>query len=1095
MSGHTHTVDLAEWNEFNSGVLDAEESWTEPLNPGTNTALICSDFIHKPAVSKIGHSRTIIHFDIDCFYAQVEMLRNPELQNKPLGIQQKNIVVTTNYIARQCGVPKSTYVSDAKKICPDLVLVCGEDLTSYRQMSYRISQFLQKYTPCVERLGFDENFLDASKLVVMRLQDGAYKEEFVGHVYHGNCQGIDRSHCQCGCELRLQIGSQIAAEIREDLHKELGITSCAGIGHNKLLAKLVAGTHKPNQQTTLLPHSALDLVSSFSSVVSIPGIGYKTSYRLNALGISSVVDLQAADKKVLVKEFGPLMAQLMDQLSCGVDDSLVVAYSQPQTLSDEDAFKCCKDIADAEQRIRELTTNLLKRIAEDGRIPQTVRLTIRRVPNKYHRETRQCPVPSGIFTKFLQSGVAEAVVEQLMPILMNLFSKLVDPSKAFHLTLIGVCFAKMKSADEQGSIDTFFTKADSLSQCAESNAVTNKTIDNQPESKCQWNSKSSLAKQECKIKPEAKIKTMKHFFAKANIEAHSASPEKHNTAGWKTSQESPSHRSAFSLAVSDAPLAVSDAPLSVTDVPLKTVLPAITDVPLTTVLPAITDVPMTTVSPAVTDILLTSMSSAITDARLAVIDAFERSLTPDCITRQTTNINLNSLQPESKDCSTDFPKTQQDLKAVVTNSHTGYTEVMSAVLNSNGEIDSTQEYCLQKLLSAGIDVKTIVELPLEIQNEVLLQYGIYVEDLPQGRRFVHISSKARTRSNKAPKLASDKVRSVSGAKDKRSTKRSLELSGVDADVSDRNSKHMKMVCTDDGNSNNESFFRVTLPEIREQSRAAETVCEKSDVRESLSCVVRGEQQDLEITAAGHSSTITQEKVRTNNVNIFSLCSSISRSPDKQSHCVGVSKLVQRESDDTSGLPNKESNFVKILQLPSKDIDYIDICHLPGKESCCTDISHLSDNEFACVLPGQHNKAVPNEDRGRCIMRSGLQSSSRLASYSSVECQEPAPVAITPPGYIPSQPGSKISTPSNLRKGHQNKLPDSVDSEVFSSLPSNIRGEIMAHAVMGTLDSAGCQHVKLGPLEHNRNMKQSKNSKNKNQNSLLTYFKRNNTEPK
>lgn len=51
------------------------------------------------------------------------------------------------------------------------------------------TEFLQKYTPCVERLGFDENFIDASELVDMRLQDGAYKEEFVGHVYHENCEG------------------------------------------------------------------------------------------------------------------------------------------------------------------------------------------------------------------------------------------------------------------------------------------------------------------------------------------------------------------------------------------------------------------------------------------------------------------------------------------------------------------------------------------------------------------------------------------------------------------------------------------------------------------------------------------------------------------------------------------------------------------------------------------------------------------------------------------------------------------------------------------------------------------------------------------
>lgn len=85
------------------------------------------------------HRRTIVHIDVDCFYAQVEMIRNPTLRDKPLGIQQKNIVVTCNYVARKYGVTKLMYIKDAKEKCPQLVLVSGEDLTNYRNMSYKIS--------------------------------------------------------------------------------------------------------------------------------------------------------------------------------------------------------------------------------------------------------------------------------------------------------------------------------------------------------------------------------------------------------------------------------------------------------------------------------------------------------------------------------------------------------------------------------------------------------------------------------------------------------------------------------------------------------------------------------------------------------------------------------------------------------------------------------------------------------------------------------------------------------------------------------------------------------------------------------------------
>ena len=83
------------------------------------------------------HSRCIIHLDVDCFYAQVEMISEPSLTDKPLGIQQKNIVVTCNYVARARGVGKCMYISEAVKVCPDLVLVNGEDLAHYRKVMQR----------------------------------------------------------------------------------------------------------------------------------------------------------------------------------------------------------------------------------------------------------------------------------------------------------------------------------------------------------------------------------------------------------------------------------------------------------------------------------------------------------------------------------------------------------------------------------------------------------------------------------------------------------------------------------------------------------------------------------------------------------------------------------------------------------------------------------------------------------------------------------------------------------------------------------------------------------------------------------------------
>lgn len=91
--------------------------------------------------------------------------------------------------------------------------------------------------------------------------------------------GTESSHpCHCGCHRRLAIGSHIAMEMRQQLHQELGITSCAGVAHNKLLAKLVGEKHKPNDQTTLFPGNAERLMLNLEKVRKIPGEMYKQTY-------------------------------------------------------------------------------------------------------------------------------------------------------------------------------------------------------------------------------------------------------------------------------------------------------------------------------------------------------------------------------------------------------------------------------------------------------------------------------------------------------------------------------------------------------------------------------------------------------------------------------------------------------------------------------------------------------------------------------------------------------------------------------------------------------------------------------------------------
>uniref|UniRef100_A0A7N5JSV1 DNA polymerase iota n=1 Tax=Ailuropoda melanoleuca TaxID=9646 RepID=A0A7N5JSV1_AILME len=324
-------------------------------------------------------SRVIVHVDLDCFYAQVEMISNPELKGKPLGVQQKYLVVTCNYEARKLGVKKLMNVRDAKEKCPQLVLVNGEDLTRYREMSYKVTELLEEFSPVVERLGFDENFVDLTEMVEKRLQQLQSDElsalTVSGHVYNNQC------------------------------------------------------------------------------------IGYKTAKRLEALGISSVRDLQTFSPKILEKELGISVAQRIQKLSFGEDNSPVTPSGPPQSFSEEDSFKKCSSEVEAKNKVEELLASLLNRVCQDGRKPHTIRLVIRRYSSENHcsRESRQCPIPSHLIQK-LGTGNCD-VMTPMVDILMKLFRNMVNVKMPFHLTLLSVCLCNLKTLNtpKKGTIDYYLT--------------------------------------------------------------------------------------------------------------------------------------------------------------------------------------------------------------------------------------------------------------------------------------------------------------------------------------------------------------------------------------------------------------------------------------------------------------------------------------------------------------------------------------------------------------------------------------------------------------------------------------------------------------
>lgn len=387
------------------------------------------------------HSRTIVHIDLDCFYAQVEMIKNPKLRQVPLGIQQKQIVVTSNYVAREMGIKKCMMVTDACKICPNLVLVKGEDLYDYRQMSAKVTSCLQKFSNLVEKLGLDENFIDISALVSERLTNSKENIKPVGHVYSAD------ENCDCGCVERLNIGSVIASEMRECLKKELEITSCAGIAHNKLIAKLGGAVNKPNQQTVVYPSSATQLLFNLPDVRSIPGIGQAVADNLKLLKVRTVPELQECPLEKLEKLFGTEKAKVIMNLSFGKDATAVKSTGKPLSIGLEDSCRSISVETEIKDKFLQLLNRLMLLVNEDGRIPRTIKVTVRKFDTSRKtslREQRQCNISPSFFTTKHFLKLSQSSEEKIMTVIMRLFHKLVDINKPFHITLLGLAFTKFQ---------------------------------------------------------------------------------------------------------------------------------------------------------------------------------------------------------------------------------------------------------------------------------------------------------------------------------------------------------------------------------------------------------------------------------------------------------------------------------------------------------------------------------------------------------------------------------------------------------------------------------------------------------------------------
>jgi DNA polymerase-4 len=241
--------------------------------------------------------RKIIHLDMDCFYAAVEMREHPELAGRPIAVgggSKRGVVTTCNYEARKFGVRSAMPGFLAREKCPNLVfLPVRFDL--YRAASAIVRQILLSYTPLVEPLSLDEAYLDVT--------------------------GLDR------------YAWDIAKEIRKRIFEETKLTGSAGIAPNKMLAKIASDWRKPNGQFAITPDQVEVFVRDLP-VRKIWGVGPKSAEKFEQQGIRTCGDLQKIELPELVRRHGK-WGQELYQLCRGMDDRPVEPNRIRKSLSNE----------------------------------------------------------------------------------------------------------------------------------------------------------------------------------------------------------------------------------------------------------------------------------------------------------------------------------------------------------------------------------------------------------------------------------------------------------------------------------------------------------------------------------------------------------------------------------------------------------------------------------------------------------------------------------------------------------------------------------------------------------------------------------------
>jgi len=357
--------------------------------------------------------RSIIHLDLDAFFASVEELLDPSIAGlsilvggDPVG---RGVVSSASYAARAYGVHSAMPMSQALRLCPQAVVRHGQH-NEYGAYSKRVMVILAEYTPSLEPISIDEAFLDVS-----------------------------------GCERLFGPADELARRIQQRIMSELSLPSSLGVASNKLVAKVASALSKPRGLLVVPPgHEAAFLAPL--PIERLWGVGEVTARRLRARGVQTIGQLAVLSAQQMKALFGSAAAE-MHRRALGIDDSPVGVRGRRKSVSQERTFP--RDVGDINvlrRSLLDMSETVATRLREDGDCARTVTLKMR-YPD-FKTITRQVTLSQ-------PTDLAEVIHAHAMKMLQR------EWKKGVKVRLIGVGATGLAQARQLG---LFETRAERLSR-------------------------------------------------------------------------------------------------------------------------------------------------------------------------------------------------------------------------------------------------------------------------------------------------------------------------------------------------------------------------------------------------------------------------------------------------------------------------------------------------------------------------------------------------------------------------------------------------------------------------------------------------------